>query len=239
MKDTPWCFYPSDHPNPCGDGAVNWNGDGVGFSQEYYDIMYKNYEANLNIDGSGAVVAAPDQSTPGGSYYYHWMRDAGLSIKAWLDINNNDYDRVKTVLEGYANWVGKVQHKNDPNGIDVRIEPKFTIPDGEPYTGGWCRPQTDGPGLRAMAVSKWGLLMTRHGRHGAARSDIWPLVSFDMEWVTANWQQSGCDLWEEFTSDDFYWNRMAFAYSLNTAADFADSIGESAGSNYRSVANQE
>ena len=30
----------------------------------------------------------------GGSYYYHWMRDAGLSIKAWMDINDNDYEKV-------------------------------------------------------------------------------------------------------------------------------------------------
>merc|ERR1719378_346310 len=73
----------------------------------------------------------------------------------------------------------------------------------------------------------------------AAKSQAWPLVSFDMEWVTANWAQSGCDLWEEFTSDDFYWNRMAFVYSLNTAADFADAVGESsAASNYRGVANE-
>ena len=48
----------------------------------------------------------------------------------------------------------QVQQKDDPNGIDVRVEPKFTIPDGNPYTGGWCRPQTDGPALRAMALSK-------------------------------------------------------------------------------------
>ena len=53
----------------------------------------------------------------------------------------------------------QVQQKEDPNGIDVRVEPKFTIPDGNPYTGGWCRPQTDGPALRAMALSKWAFLM--------------------------------------------------------------------------------
>merc|ERR1712029_93160 len=200
--------------------------------------MFENYRANLNVEGCGAVVAALDGNTPGGSYYYHWMRDAGLSIKAWMDVNDNNYDSVREVLEAYTGWVAKVQQKNDPNGIDVRIEPKFTIPDGEPYTGGWCRPQTDGPALRAMALSKWGLLMKKNGRSAEASSDVWPLVSFDMAWVTENWRQSGCDLWEEFTSDDFYWNRMAFAYSLNVAADFADSIGESAGSGYRSVANE-
>jgi glucoamylase len=86
------------------------------------------------------------QTTPAGSYYYHWMRDAGLSIKAWLDINDNNYDTVATEVDAYTRWVEMVQHKVDPNGIDIRIEPKFSIPDGEPYTGGWCRPQTDGPG---------------------------------------------------------------------------------------------
>ena len=68
-----------------------------------------------------------------------------------------------------------------------------------------------------------------------ARAEVWPLVAFDMEWVVANWGQSGCDLWEEFTSDDFYWNRMAYVYSLNSAADFADSVGQD-GSGWRSVA---
>ena len=90
-----------------------------------------------------------------------------------------------------------------------------------------------------MAVSKWGLVLVNEGLTDQAKSQAWPLVSFDMEWVTANWAQSGCDLWEEFTSDDFYWNRMAFVYSLNTAAQFADAIGESgAASSYRSVANE-
>lgn len=28
-------------------------------------MMYEKYEANLNIDGTGAIVAAPDLETPG------------------------------------------------------------------------------------------------------------------------------------------------------------------------------
>merc|ERR1719260_332297 len=239
-KGTPWCFYGSDQeppPDPCAGDVFNWVASDPGFTDEIYQVMYAKYEANLNIDGTGAIVAAPDLETPGGSYYYHWMRDAGLSIKAWMDINDNDYERCKDALNGYVKWTGIVQHKTDAN-CDVRIEPKFTIEDQEPYGGGWCRPQTDGPALRAMALSKWGLLMKKNGRSEEAQNNVWPLVSFDMAWVTENWRQSGCDLWEEFTSDDFYWNRMAFAYSLNVAADFADSLGESAGSQYRSVANE-
>jgi len=233
MRDTPWCYYKSDKKNPCND--ILWSGaPDAGFTQAFYEKMYANYRANLNIEGSGAVVAAPDQETPGGSYYYHWMRDAGLSIKAWLDINDNNYETVKPELEAYANWVAKVQKKADPNGIDVRIEPKFTIPDGEPYTGGWCRPQTDGPALRAMALSKWGRILVDHGDTQAAQA-IWDLVAFDMAWVTGHWEETGCDLWEEVRSDDFFFNRMAYIYSLNVAADFADTIGQD-GSSYRTVA---
>ena len=84
------------------------------------NLIHFSYEVNLNIDGSGAVVAAPDTETPGGSYYYHWMRDAGLSIKAWLDINDNDYNTVRPVLDAYVKWVQVVQHKPDANN-DVRI----------------------------------------------------------------------------------------------------------------------
>ena len=46
--------------------------------------------------------------------------------------------------------------------------------------------------------------------------------------------QVGCDLWEEVRSEDFYFNRMAYVYSLNVAADFGEMIGES-GATYRLV----
>lgn len=38
---------------------------------------------NINIEGKGGVVASPDPNTPGGSYIYHWMRDAGLTMRAF------------------------------------------------------------------------------------------------------------------------------------------------------------
>jgi len=235
-SNLPWCYYSTDYEDPCKD--FTWTGDGPGFTDDFYNIMFQNYVANLNIDGSGAVVAAPDTETPGGSYYYHWMRDAGLSIKAWLDINDGDYDRVKDVLNAYVKWVGIVQIKPDPNNIDVRIEPKFEIPSGDPYTGGWCRPQTDGPALRAMALSKWGMILIDNGHSDQAKSDVWPLVNFDMEWAVANWDQMGCDLWEEVRSNNFYFNRAGYIYSLNVAADFADKIGEARGEEFRTKANE-
>ena len=43
-----------------------------GFNNDWYDGMYEKYMANLDMYGYGGVVAALDNSTPGGSYWYNW-----------------------------------------------------------------------------------------------------------------------------------------------------------------------
>ena len=42
-------------------------------------------------------------------------RDAGLSIKAWLDVNDNNHDAVAEVLNAYVGWVQKVQEIRKKN----------------------------------------------------------------------------------------------------------------------------
>ena len=81
-------------------------------------------------------------SVPGEDDFYRNnidKKDWGLTPAAKVENYRGFYfatlDPEAPPLEEYLGWVGKVQQKNDPNGIDVRIEPKFTIPDGEPYTG--------------------------------------------------------------------------------------------------------
>ena len=50
----PWCHYKSDHKNPCkNDNVPNWNADSPGFTDDFADIMKKNFEGknlyyNLN-----------------------------------------------------------------------------------------------------------------------------------------------------------------------------------------------
>ena len=52
------------------------------------------------------------------------------------------------------------------------------------------------------------MVLNSAGQADTAKSDVWPLVSFDMEWVVENWASTGCDLWEEVRSDNFYFNRF-------------------------------
>lgn len=73
----------------------------------------------------GGIVAAPDHSTPGGSYYYDWMRDGALSMRIYMELNNFELPKVEIKMKSYVNWVRNVQTKHDPQGYDVRINPKF------------------------------------------------------------------------------------------------------------------
>ena len=124
----------------------------MGFDSHFYDTMWSLFDANIDIQGKGGIVAAPDHSTPGGSYYYHWMRDAALTARTYMELNNFELSKFETKMKHYVEWVRKVQNEVDPQGFDVRINPKFELPNGEVYVGGWCRPQTDGPGLRSGAL---------------------------------------------------------------------------------------
>jgi glucoamylase len=57
---------------------------------------------NIDMWGQGGVVAAPDNSTPGGSYYYHWMRDAALSMRGFMELNDFKIDQIKPHMEHYV-----------------------------------------------------------------------------------------------------------------------------------------
>ena len=82
---------------------------------------------NINIQNKGGVLASPDTMVPGGgSYYYAWMRDAGLSMRTILRTFPNKTSADQKVLlqrmYSWAQWVLRVQAQTDPNGIDVRAD---------------------------------------------------------------------------------------------------------------------
>ncbi len=57
--------------------------------------MYKFFDVNINIEGKGGICAAPDRATPGGSYYYHWMRDAALTMRTYMELHNYNLSKVE------------------------------------------------------------------------------------------------------------------------------------------------
>jgi hypothetical protein len=53
------------------------------------------------------------------------MRDAALTMRTYMEINNFNLSKVETKMKAYVGWVTHVQNITDPNRFDIRINPKF------------------------------------------------------------------------------------------------------------------
>lgn len=231
----PWCFM-KGKGSPCPNFDVEF--EGPGFTDSDTEKMIGYFRANINIEGKGGVAAANDHSTPGGDYFFHWARDGALSMKAYMNVYNYKYEDIKKDMDAYVDWVIRSENKY-VNGVDIRIEPRFHLPNGELFTGGWCRPQSDAPGLRATTLSTYGLILLENGQSEYAKDKIYNSVKHDLEWIVSSWGQDSCDLWEEVRSNDFFWGRYTMRKGLLDGAKFMEKIGEtSLANNYRQVASE-
>jgi len=190
---------------------------------------------NINIDNQGGVVAAPDHDTPGGDYYYHWMRDGALTMRCLQETNSGAFSAVEDTVKAYAQWVLRAQNQTDPNDQDVRTEPKFELPDGEVFSDPWCRPQNDGPGLRATALILAANSLIADGQSDYVKQYLWTgdsskynggAIKFDLDYVVEGYDSSTCDLWEEIRDPDFFWNRATMKKAMLVGASFADQMGD-------------
>jgi hypothetical protein len=104
-----------------------------------------------------------------------------------------DKKYVAESMRAYVKWVTKMQAL----GGDFHAEPKWNIGNETPYGGGWCRPQTDGPALRARALMLFGAhiqaeLSQAHQdvdeseKLRGERDAVWKLIKFDLDWLSAS-----------------------------------------------------
>jgi len=191
---------------------------------------------NININGNGGIVAAPDYNTPGGSYYFHWMRDGALTMRSLQETSGN-FSSIESIVKAYAQFVVHNQNEADPNGQDVRTEPKFMLPNGEVFTGAWCRPQNDGPGLQATALIMAANSLIAAGESAYVKQYLWTgdsnnyhggAIKFDLDYVVSGYNSNTCDLWEEIRDPDMFWNRVTMKKAMLVGAAFATQMGDSA-----------
>ncbi len=219
---TPWCFNkqvscykPQDQMQEP-------------FSSDEMELINSYFDNNINIQGRGGVAASPDPNTPGGSYYYHWTRDGALSMRSILE--SRDFVDYEQTLKSYGQWVLNTHDAIPYNKLDTRIEPKFELPYGEVYTGGWCRPQTDGPGLQATSLITFAEQLIANNQSDWVRQYLWTgndniyhggAIKYDLDWIVTGFDSDTCDLWEEITDPDFFWNRVTMKKALIRGYQFA------------------
>ena len=125
--NSPWCFFGDRKVQTCKLGADPQSP----FSDAELEEVMKYFEANLNAEGSGEVMASPDHATgPGGDYYFAWARDGALSMNAFLQSKGSSLQDVEEKMDAWISWLEKSQNQADPNDINILVEPKYLIPEG-------------------------------------------------------------------------------------------------------------
>ncbi|KAF7314538.1 Glucoamylase [Mycena kentingensis (nom. inval.)] len=165
---------------------------------------------------AGVVIASPSTENP--NYLFSWIRDASFG----------DYIKAQTTLQQVSNPSGTVT----TGGLG---EPKFNI-DLTAFTEPWGRPQRDGPALRATALITYSNWLLKNTSQSNVLSTVWPTIKLDLDYVVANWNQTGFDLWEEVSSSSFF-TTAAQHRALREGATLAKALGQDASAYTTQAAN--
>lgn len=212
--------------------AVDFGAAPPPFDANAMEKIRSYFRANLDVQNSGAVLASPSQSNP--DYYYHWQRDAAISMNVYL--NDADGNPQENVLKSYVQWVLNAQSQDDPNGIDVEGEPKFYL-NGKPYDKPWGRPQNDGSALRALTLISFAFQQLAAGNRDYVTSTLYHPqagthgIKQDLEYVAHHWEEESFDPWEEANGDHFF-TRMVQRKALIAGAQLASVLNDTGASSY-------
>lgn len=212
-------------------GAESWLDQEVPLSLQH---IFRNTSPR---DGRpGAVIAAQTRHNP--NYYYHWVRDAALTMEALIDrynfnsrigkIKTHEQNTIKQKLMEYFEFSNFIQHVHTLEGLG---EPKFHV-DGSAFNEPWGRPQNDGPALRALSLIHFAKILVNEGQVDLVRSRFYnpklpsgSVIKRDLEFVSHHWRKPSFDLWEEVKGDHFY-TRMVQRRALLEGADLAATVGD-------------
>ncbi len=202
-------------------------------------VQFKN-SLKVVIDNStkpdvrpGMVVASPSRSNP--DYYFDWVRDTALTYRALIDYYELKKDpKIKKMI---FTWIDAEAYRQNQPTFTGLGEPKYFI-DGSGYTGGWGRPQNDGPALRAIAMIKFARLLLKEGNqdyvlkflyHGVLPADS--VIKKDLEYTAHHWREPSFDLWEEEMGMHFY-TLLAQYTALQEGEKLARELSDSAAADF-------
>lgn len=180
----------------------------------------------------GVVVAAQTRHSP--NYYFHWTRDAGLTMDVVISQYKRTTEpeerlRLETAITNYVDFSAEIQRKETLTGLG---EPKF-YHDGNVHNEPWGRPQNDGPAIRAISLIHWAEILIAEGKTELVKKKIYDgrhpshsVVKKDLEYVSHHWRDPSFDLWEEVKGDHFY-TRMVQRRALIEGAQLASTLGDS------------
>lgn len=178
-------------------------------------------------------MASPSRSNP--DYYYHWVRDSGIAIKAILLLYQSARapaarQRYLGTLMDFVDFSRLIQWTAVHRGGGLG-DPQFTV-DGAPYTEPWGRPQHDGPAIRAIVLVHLAFLLLGEGNLELVREKLYDaklptdsVIKTDLEYISHHWREPCFDLWEERWGHHFF-TRFMERSALLKGAMLATRLGD-------------
>lgn len=187
--------------------------------------------ANTSPQGAvkGTVLASTSKTDP--DYYFHWVRDASLTMMAIQDFRIGNTD---VLLNDFLTLTQLHQSKSGDLNLG---EPKYLV-SSEPFTGPWGRPQNDGPALRAIVFANWANYLLNSKNESYVRLNIYDgsflsksVLKRDLEYIAHHWSEPSYDLWEEVKGEHFY-TLMVIRKALLLGADVALRLSDPAAAKF-------
>lgn len=191
-------------------------------------IAKTNLLANIGPDGAkakdatpGIVIASPSSSDP--NYLFTWTRDSAIVFQALIDQYTLGQDAsLRNHIDNYVaaqkiiQQVSTAPGAEDSGGLG---RPRFRVSENDATVlmagfENWFKKvfapsnstvevQGDGPALRATSLLTWaGYLVTQNQSY--VSDTLWPLIQLDLDYVAANWNNTGFDLWSDTNSSSFF-----------------------------------
>lgn len=114
-----------------------------------------------------------------------------MVFKSIVERFSVSYDEnLQKQIHGFIDAQAKLQGVSNPSGAlpdgSGLGEAKFNA-DLTAFTGGWGRPQRDGPALRAIAIIQYARWLIDNGYPQTAASVAWPVIRNDLAYVGQYW----------------------------------------------------
>jgi glucoamylase len=174
------------------------------------DIFLQNIFNNIsNVDTeNGIIVASPSKENP--DYYYHWTRDAALTILLLIRLLDKEeyisyYNILRSYIQSYINNEISIIKKIN---FEDYGEPKFYV-NRKKYDQNWGRPQNDGPAIRSYALVEYAFHLINknetellkpifnYSNNGLIDTDLEFLLNYSVN-------KTSFDLWEEINGYHYF-----------------------------------
>ena len=207
--------------------------------KEVSDFSLNKIIENISPSDASPGVVIASRSTSNPNYYYHWVRDAGLTVEALIELyQSTDSDWKHEVMSRkifeyleFSTLIQKVKTLSDLG------EPKFNV-DGSAFNGPWARPQNDSPALRAISLIHWANILIDEGKEPIVRQKMYTAtlpatapIKMDLEYISYHWKDPSYDLWEEVKGTHFY-TLMVERRALLEGAVLARKLGDKGAANW-------